>query len=71
MFIGWVCPINPPPFGGAELNLPGTHPVTFRPSERRNSLFRAQGYKHLTPTEWSLFCCSTRIPFGGGPGRAV
>ena len=42
---------NPPPapFGGAELNLAGTHPVSFRPSERRRGIRCAPAYKHLTP----------------------
>src|SRR3989442_15182547 len=52
MFIGRVRRVNPPPFGGAELNLISTYPVTFRPSERRTVFCSALGYKHFTPTEW-------------------
>jgi len=49
MFIALSTKKTIPPCGGAELNLIGTHPVTFRPSERR-WIDGCPTYKHSTPT---------------------
>ena len=62
MFIvRWAATFNPSPFEGAELNLISTHPVAFRPFERRRLLVAALGYKHFTPTEWRLVFIATSI----------
>lgn len=50
MFIATDATPPPAPFGGAELNLVGTHPGSFRPSERRLGIRCFLVYKHLTPT---------------------
>jgi hypothetical protein len=62
MFIAWGPPHQSTAVRRGGTQLDRYHLVTFRPSERRNGFFYAQGYKHLTPTEWRA-CFVARLKF--------
>ncbi len=48
-------PITSARFGGAELNVPNTSLVSFRPSEPRGVFCKVSIYRHFTPTECNPF----------------